>query len=544
MGTTAPTAPHRRTLVAWFRDRGVSTKILAAVLVAAAVGAAVGVMGIAALGRTDQATTSMYEQSFKGLEYAAVMRRATVEMRFQVANHMLVTDDAAKDAAEQKIDASEAEIRDAAATYGELRLGAEQRASLDEFVTGLDAYAAVRDNDLLPASRDRDLARFVELRDSKAQGLIDSMNASVTALVDHERESAAAAADAASRQYRSNRLQVIVLLAVGTALAVGLGMVVARSIRGGITRVRAVAEGIARRDLTVRAALGSRDELGLMGEALDTAMDDLGQVVATIDASSGALSAAAEEMSATSGEIAAAAEQTSAQAGVVAAAAEQVSRNVQTVAAGSEQMGASIQEIAQNAARAAEVADRAVATVGSTATTMARLGDASRQIGNVVKLITSIAEQTNLLALNATIEAARAGEAGKGFAVVAGEGKELAQETAKATGDIAQQVEAIQSEAGGAEAAIDEISGIIGQISAFQGTIASAVEEQTSTTAEINRSVAEAATGSSEIAANISGVADGASDTTQGVAQSRDAVQSLAAMSADLRTLVGSFRAG
>ena len=541
MGTTEP---HRRTSVTWFRERGVSTKILAAVLVAVAVGAAVGVMGIVALGRTDQATTSMYEKNFKGLEYAAVMRRATVEMRFQVANHMLVTDDAAKDAAEQKIAAAEAEIRDAAATYGGLGLGADERDALDQFLQALDAYAEVRDGDLLPASRDRDLARFVELRDSEAQGLIDTMTTSVGSLVDREKTSAAAASESATQQYRSNRLQVIVLLVVGTALAVGLGMLVARSIRGGIARVRAVAEGIARRDLTVRAALGSRDELGLMGEALDAAMDDLGQVVATIDASSGALSAAAEEMSATSGGIAAAAEQTSAQAGVVAAAAEQVSRNVQTVAAGSEQMGASIQEIAQNAARAAEVADRAVATVGSTATTMARLGDASRQIGNVVKLITSIAEQTNLLALNATIEAARAGEAGKGFAVVAGEVKELAQETAKATGDIAQQVEAIQSEAGGAEAAIDEISGIIGQISAFQGTIASAVEEQTSTTAEINRSVAEAATGSSEIAANISGVADGAAGTTQGVAQSRDAVQSLAAMSADLRTLVGSFRAG
>ena len=538
MGTTEP---HRRTSVTWFRDRGVSTKILAAVLVAVAVGAAVGVMGIAALGRTDRATTSMYEKNFKGLEYAAVMRRATVEMRFQVANHMLVTDDAAKDAAEQKIAASEAEIRDAAATYGELGLGADERDALDQFLEALDAYAKVRDGDLLPASRDRDLARFVELRDSEAQGLIDTMTTSVGSLVDHEKTSAAAASAAATQQYRSNRLQVIVLLVVGTALAVGLGMLVARSIRGGIARVRAVAEGIARRDLTVRAALGSRDELGLMGEALDAAMDDLGQVVATIDASSGALSAAAEEMSATSGGIAAAAEQTSAQAGVVAAAAEQVSRNVQTVAAGSEQMGASIQEIAQNAARAAEVADRAVATVGSTATTMARLGDASRQIGNVVKLITSIAEQTNLLALNATIEAARAGEAGKGFAVVAGEVKELAQETAKATEDIARRVETIQNDTAAAVTAIGEISQIIASINDYQLTIASAVEEQTATTNEMSRSVAEAATGSGEIATNITGVAGAAARSVGVLGEVSGQVADLATLSSDLHDRVARF---
>src|SRR5690606_21069933 len=127
--------------------------------------------------------------------------------------------------------------------------------------------------------------------------------------------------------------------------------------------------------------------------------------------------------------------------------------------------------------------------------------------GNVVKVITSIAEQTNLLALNATIEAARAGEAGKGFAVVASEVKDLAQETAKATEDIARRVAAIQVDTVSAVEAIAEISTIIANINDYQLTIASAVEEQTATTNEMSRSVAEAATGSGEIAANISGVA-------------------------------------
>ncbi len=346
------------------------------------------------------------------------------------------------------------------------------------------------------------------------------------------------------QQAAAQTLAVRLLVAAGIAgvvLAALLAWLLARSLIGPLDRIRAVAEAVGERDLTRTTGLTRRDEVGRTGAALDTAVTEVRALVAQLDTSADAVAVAAQELSASSAQIAASAEDTSARTGVVSTAAEEVSRNVATVAAGAEQMSASIREIAQNANEAVRVAATAVGAAEATNASVHRLGDSSRKIGDVVRTIRGIAEQTNLLALNATIEAARAGEAGKGFAVVANEVKELAQETARATEDIARRVEAIQADTGGAVAAIGRIGEVIGQINDYQLTIASAVEEQTATTNEMSRSVAEAATGSTEIATTITGVWTAAGSTTEALGATRVSVQELSLMATELRSAVARF---
>ena len=227
----------------------------------------------------------------------------------------------------------------------------------------------------------------------------------------------------------------------------------------------------------------------------------------------GTVSGAAERLHGSATAMSANAEQTNRQSAAVSAATEEASANVETVSAAGTQLNASIHEIAQQVARSAEMADRASREATGVNDRIEALAQAADKVGQIVQLINAIASQTNLLALNATIEAARAGDAGKGFAVVANEVKSLANQTAKATDEIAGQISAIQGETNAAVTAIRGITRTIDEVNQLTTSVAAAVEEQSSATAEISRSVTEASRGTAEVAANIAGVAEAAGET-------------------------------
>jgi methyl-accepting chemotaxis protein len=274
--------------------------------------------------------------------------------------------------------------------------------------------------------------------------------------------------------------------------------------------------------------------VGDLRKAADEFNTMVGGVVDTVGRAAGDLQGNAQSLSS-------AVEKSSRQATTVASAAEQASANVQTVASAAEELSHSISEIARQVAKSSQVAAAAVRQAGETSDTMRSLAEAADRIGEVVRLINDIASQTNLLALNATIEAARAGEAGKGFAVVASEVKSLANQTARATEDIKNQVTEIQTAAGRAVDAIGSIDTTIREIDEIGSAIAAAVEQQGAATGEIARNVQQAASGTAQVSANIAGVNDAVSETGRTAQTVLTGAADLTRQAEALRQHVGNF---
>ncbi len=226
-----------------------------------------------------------------------------------------------------------------------------------------------------------------------------------------------------------------------------------------------------------------------------------------------------------------------------AEATEAATGSVQTVAAATEELESSIREIGRQTSSAVEVVGRTAVNAQAAGERVSRLARSAEEIESVVALIRSIAEQTNLLALNATIEAARAGEAGKGFAVVAGEVKSLAGQTARATADIARQVEAIQETTGSAVEAIQVIMAEMSEVDRFTAAIAAAVEEQGAATGEISRNVNAAAEGTATVGESVAALQRAVSRTTASSDEVLGLSRNVTGRARDLSAVVDGFLA-
>jgi len=309
------------------------------------------------------------------------------------------------------------------------------------------------------------------------------------------------------------------------------------AVAGAVERFKVVSEQKAREEAEAKirqdqlAAQRRKAEMVKLADSFEAAV---GEIVETV-------SSASTELEASAGTLTSTAERAQEVTTKVAAASEEASSNVQSVASATEELSSSVNEISRQVQESARMANEAVDQARVTNDRVGELSKAASRIGDVVELINTIAGQTNLLALNATIEAARAGEAGRGFAVVASEVKALAEQTAKATGEIGQQITGIQAATQESVGAIKQISGTIERLSEIASTIAAAVEEQGASTQEISRNVQQAAQGTQQVSSNITDVQRGASETGSASAQVLSAAKSLSSDSNRLKLEVGKF---
>jgi methyl-accepting chemotaxis protein len=357
-------------------------------------------------------------------------------------------------------------------------------------------------------------------------------------------------------------------IVLGIVLAWLIGRAISKPVVGLCAGMRELAEGNFQ---VVLPGLGRGDEVGDMAQAVETfkvkaeqkareeaeakmkqdqiaAQQRKADMIKLADDFEGAVgeiietvSSASTELEASAGTLTSTAQRAQELTTMVAAASEEASTNVQSVASATEELTSSVNEISRQVQESARMANEAVDQARKTNDRVGELSKAAARIGDVVELINTIAGQTNLLALNATIEAARAGEAGRGFAVVASEVKALAEQTAKATGEIGQQITGIQAATQDSVGAIKEISGTIEKLSEISATIASAVEEQGAATQEISRNVQQAAQGTQQVSSHIVDVQRGAGETGSASSQVLSAAQSLSSDSNRLKLEVGKF---
>ncbi|MGY5882231.1 Cache 3/Cache 2 fusion domain-containing protein [Modestobacter lacusdianchii] len=331
----------------------------------------------------------------------------------------------------------------------------------------------------------------------------------------------------------------LLVLVAGFTLAWWLGRRLTAPLDGLRQRMVEIADGGG--DLTQRVDDTSRDEVGELANAFNRFVDKVAGTIRDIGTAAGSLAASASGVARVADGLSDRAARSRDQARHAHQAASDISSGVSSAAAGAEQMGSAIREIARSASDASHVGQGAVELAGNTETAIAALGTSSREISEVVKVISAVAEQTNLLALNATIEAARAGEAGKGFAVVATEVKELAQESSRASEEIHQRVQSIQADTSAAVTSISQIVSVIREMNDHQTTIASAVEEQTAVTNELSRSVSSVAHGATSVTDTMNDVTTDADRTAADVDSARSAARELDQLSGELTRLINVF---
>ena len=556
-------------MLAQFSIRAKITAVVAFLLIAMT---GMGLLAVRNMRAINASTVDITTNWLPSVRVLGDLRAGVVSYRTVIREHMLAETAEEKQAAEKTLAAIVANNNRIRQTYEPLITSMEERSLYSEWVQQWDRYKKGTE-EVMALSR-KSAGKIPHEAHELNEKTVNKIGMDADVILKKSIELNNTGADKAGKDAADNYTSAFEILAailgIVIIVGIGVGIYLVRDVSRGIASIVAPMQALGGGDLTAQIPhQGEKTEIGSMAELLQVfkealiakrAADEaaardaeakiergrrvdgitrefesmIGEIVNTV-------SSASTQLEASAGTLTATAERAQELTTVVAAASEEASTNVQSVASATEEMASSVNEISRQVQELARMAGEAVNEARKTNDRVSELSKAAARIGDVVELINNIAGQTNLLALNATIEAARAGDAGRGFAVVASEVKALAEQTAKATGEIGQQINGIQSATQDLVSAIKEISGTIEKLSEISSAIAAAVEEQGAATQEISRNVQQAAQGTQQVSSNITDVQRGAGETGRASSQVLSAAQSLSGDSSRLKLEVGKF---
>jgi methyl-accepting chemotaxis protein len=565
-------APRREEIKPMLARYSIRAKIITVVAFLLVIVTGMGLLAVVNMRAINANTVEIATNRLPSVRELGELQQNAIMSRTLVRAHLLAETVEDKAPLEKQlngtIEAAERNIR----SYQALISSPEERALYVEWAKYWDEYKRNIDQVLVLSRRDagRMPREANELNTRKVNKLLIDADPILRKNIQLNNSAADQAAQEAVASYASALTMVAMILILALVVGIALSILMIRDVTTGIASIVKPMQALSEGDLSAEVPhQGETTEIGAMADTLQVFKEALiakkaADAAATRDAEGkiergrrvdavtrefeavigeivNTVSSASSQLESSAGSLTTTADRSKKLATAVAAASEEATTNVRSVAASTEEMASSVTEIGRQVQESARMAGDAVGQARTTTERVSELSKAATRIGDVVELINTIAGQTNLLALNATIEAARAGEAGRGFAVVASEVKALAEQTAKATGEIGQQISGIQLATQESVSAIKEISSTIERLSEISSTIAAAVEEQGAATHEISRNVQQAAQGTQQVSANISDVERGAAETGSASSQVLAAAQALSGDSSRLKQEVSKF---
>ena len=546
----------------------ISTKLFAIVSFLFLIIAVIGGFAFLQMSSINGAAHEIQTHWLPSVRWIGEMRTQSARLRAVLRDHLVATDAERADV-DKNLDARKSDFEKAAKSYRPLVSSSTEQELADQLDRQWQEFIAAA-AEVRTFAVKGDLAQAKQINADKVVPVGRAMDKTLTGLVDFNDKGAETAGQSADATYWRAVYLMGAILLFAMIFGIGAAAFVSQDIRRGIGSILKPMGRLVDGELTVDIPhQGETTEIGQIAAGLQTFKDALIAKKASDGAADaekalnlaraqrisaattdfeamvgemvGSLAGASTELEASATTLSSTADHAQGLATMVAAASEEASTNVQSVASATEELSSSINEISRQVQESARMASTAVDEAGATNGRVEQLAKAASRIGDVVELINAIAGQTNLLALNATIEAARAGEAGRGFAVVAAEVKALADQTAKATNEIGQQVIDIQAATKESVGAIREISGTIEKLSEISSAIAAAVEQQGAATQEISRNVQQAAQGTHQVSSHVADVQRGAGETGHASSQVLSAAQSVASESVRLKSQVEKF---